>query len=196
MSKVNLSSVIFYRGDEDHRPVESQLELKGIESYFKSIRFPVKGPTFLYGHRNNAVPYLLQLAGEQGKEAVVVEVHVEIGNWMRQKVDLTDDAEFGISQTRFLSVKRAKRDLSALISKEWVRHVLPEADPDWPKNSTRNPWILDHVIELPEFKHLAVIAYQVETAEAGSFQCATVFDLDAISMIVGGWRLQDIDVVL
>lgn len=196
MSKVNLSGVLYYDGDEQRRPVEKQIALEGIDKLFPSVRFPQKGMTFLYGHRNNAVPYLLDLGGHLKKDAVVIEVHVEIGKWLRQKVDLSSGEESGLSHTRFLNINRAKRDLVDRISDVWVKHLDPSADPEWPKGATLNPWILDHLIEGAEFRHLAVIAYQVKTAEVGVFQCATIFDFDAVETIDGGWRLMETDMVL
>lgn len=196
MSKVNLPSVLFYRGDADHRPVAESLALTGIESHFPSVRFPAKGLTFLYGHRNPAIPYLLEQGGVDGQVASTIEVMVEIGTWMRQKVDLSDDPTFGLANTRFLSIKRAKKDLLKVVSEVWGRYTLRSADLGWPRESTKNPWILDHLIEHEAFKHLAVIAYEVDTQEAGCFQAATVFDLDSIVMIDGGHRLEDTEIVL
>lgn len=198
MSKVNLSTVLFYRGDDDHKPTEAELVLAGVDNLFREVRFPEKGMTFLYGHNSPAIPHFLRYAGEIGLDSAVVDVHVEIGKWLRHKVDLSDSPECGLQHTRFLNVARAKRDVITKLEDVIVRQLGPAraAADDWPRSATSHPYLLDAVIELPEFQHLAVIAYSVKTAAAGDIQVATVFDDSAITSVNGGHRLIDVEIVL
>ncbi|MDU4254451.1 hypothetical protein [Pseudomonas sp.] len=198
MSKVNLSTVLFYRGDDDHKPTEAELVLAGVGTFFREIRFPEKGMTFLYGHNNPAIPHFLRYAGDIGLDAAVVDVHVEIGNWLRHKVDLSDSPECGLGSTRFLNLTRAKRDVVDLLETVSVKQLGPEraAQDEFGRGATTHPYLMDSVIELPEFKHLAVVAYSVRTAAAGDIQVATVFDDSAITAVDGGHRLMDVQIVL
>ncbi len=198
MSKVNLNSVIFFRSDADRRPEDAEIRLEGIERFFKGITFPAKGRTFLYGHRNTALPYLLKLPVENGLSTATLDIHVEIGKWLRQKVDLSDDPEFGLKFTNFLSVARAKKPIMDLLESHWAYNLGEsyQEREEWPRGATRHPELLDSLIERPEFKHLSVIAYTVKTAEADEFQVATVFNTDAIESVEGGWRFQEVQFVL
>ena len=198
MSKVNLNSVIFFRGGADRRPTVNELHLEGIDSYFPEISFPKGGMTFLYGHRNPAVPHLLKLAAAKELDAVSIDVLVEIGKWLRQKIDFSDDPESGLANTRFLSVVRAKKPIIDTLEDYWVRSLgdAEASNEPWPRGPTRHPYLLDGLMKLPEFKHLAVVAYSVSTKAIEEFQVATVFDMEAIELINGGWRLQDVEFVI
>lgn len=195
MSRVNLNTVLLYKGDEQLRPVSSTLALEGIDKLFPSLTFPSKGRTFLYGHRNPALPYLLKAHAGARLHRAVVDVEVEIGVWLRQKVDISDDPESGIKHTRFMSVPRAKVGLLERLDENWKEALAQAGLPkdDTLRGATRYPHLLDEVIELPEFKHLAVISYHVYSEELqGQFQAATVFDLDAIMAVEGGADLQGV----
>lgn len=198
MSKVNLSTVLFYRGDEDRKPTEAELVLSSVDNLFREVRFPSKGMTFLYGHNGPAITHFLRYAGEIGLDSAVIDVHVEIGNWLRHKVDLTDSPECGLRHSRFLNVARGKKDVMAVLEQLFVDKLGPEraAADEWPRAATNHAYLLDDVIDLPQFKHLAVIAYKVHTAAAGVIQVATVFDDSCITMVDGGHRLVDVPIVL
>lgn len=198
MSQVNLNSVCFYKGDSAHRPIETELPLEGIDRLFPKLIFPSKGVTFLYGHRNPALPYLLRIASVGGQDAAIIDIHVEIGKWLRQKVDFGDDPDSGISQTRFLSISRAKKPVLDMFDGHWQKRMKEDgvAFDDWPKGPTKYPQYLDEIVALPEFKHLAVIAYSVTTPEVGSFQVATVFDKESIVLYDGGHLLQNVQMVI
>ena len=198
MSQVNLNGVVFYLGDADRKPMVTEMPLTGIEKFFPDTRFPAKGITFIYGHRNPAIPYLLRLASIGKQEAVILDVDVEVGNWLRMKIGLTDDPDSGLANTRFLSVHRARRDILDVLEKYWFDNLPIEIvrDSSEPGVSTAHPYLFDGVLSLDAFKHLAVIAYSVKTPEIGVFQVATVFDKDAIFQCNGGHILHDVSFVL
>lgn len=198
MSQVNLNTVIFYKGDAEHKPVAKELPLAGIDHFFPPLTFPARGMTFLYGHRNPAIPYLLNLAGLGEQDAAIVDVHVEIGNWLRQKVDFSDSPDSGLQGTEFLSVLRAKKEIVDDLSAAWVGLCKAKGLPveDWPRKPTALPHLLDVVMSGERYNHLSVIAYTVDTPQIGPFQVATVFNLDAITLYDGGSLLQDVDLVL
>ncbi|HCF5748609.1 hypothetical protein DY969_25870 [Pseudomonas aeruginosa] len=195
MSQVNLTTVAVYKGDAEHMPLDTELPLSGIDRYFPPLTFPSKGITCLYGHRNPALVYLHQYAALAKQDSAAVDVTVEIETWLRQKVDFSDAADSGLKVTRFLSVARAKKEITDYIDKHWLeltkKYGLPAED--FPRTPTRYPHLLDEIITLEPFKHLAVIAYTVETPQVGQFQVATIFDLDAITLCDGGAFLQNVD---
>jgi hypothetical protein len=197
MSKIVLQTVLTYRGDAEHRPLDKELSLTGIEKLFVGVEFPVGGPTFLYGNRNPGIPFLRELAEKLGRQAAVVDLHVEIGKWFRHKLDLSEDPDKGIRFANFLSVARSNRDVLAIMQEEWLRVLGPDRNLDdgWPKQATSHPYLIDNVKALPEFKHLDVIAYTVRTT-IGEVQVATVFDLDKIVLVDGGQRLKDTEIYI
>lgn len=198
MSKVNLTTLLFYRGDSNHCPIDKELPLEGMEKLFRGIQFPSRGMTFLYGHRNPAPPYFMQQAAAIGLDVALVDVHVEIGKWLRHQVDLSDQDDRGLRFTRFLNVARATKDVTDRLQGVWVKQLGGEraGQEGWPKGATRYPYLLDQVMELPEFAHLAVIAYNIQTAELGSVKVATLFDDTAIEVVDGGSKLAHTDIVL
>lgn len=178
MSRVALKTILYYRAKDDGcSPLDSNIVVEGVEAYFPDIPFPVKGKTFLYGHRNPAMLHLLKRA-PHGKSAEILTVEAEIGEWLRQKADLSEGSDYNISKTGFLSLARAKRDIVNLFEKIMVREKGSEfaGSDGFPRRGTRYPRILDSVVDLPEFKHLSVISYTVLDDEVGEFQVATVFD--------------------
>ncbi|MDH0960925.1 hypothetical protein EGJ86_22160 [Pseudomonas sp. o96-267] len=193
MSKVNLSTVLFYRGDAEHRPIEDELLLTGVEKLFPELRFPDGTMTFLYGYNSPALPYSFEHAGALGIDIAIVDVQVEIGKWLRHKADLSDSEECGLKQTRFLNLSRAKKEIldqleSIAVKRLGVERASAEA---WPRGPTVYPYMLGSVLEHEEYSHLAVIAYTVMTATVGEVQVATVFDDSAIISVDGGHRLVD-----
>lgn len=198
MSQVNLTTVLFYQGDTEHMPLDSELTLAGIDRYFPPLTFPSKGITCLYGHRNPALAYLHEYAAISKMDSAAVEINVEIGAWLRQKVDFSDDPDSGLRLTRFLSLARAKKEIVDYFDKNWMKLTGKAGLPveDFPRSPTKHPHLLDRIIELEPFKHLAVIAYTVEAPQVGPFQVATIFDLDAITLCDGGALLQDVEFVL
>lgn len=88
MSKINLTTVLWYEVDKGGRPVDPTLSLLGVEGRFPSVNFPVNGRTFLYGHRNAGEAFLLKEAHKYGLSASIVHIRVDIGNWLSQKLDL------------------------------------------------------------------------------------------------------------
>lgn len=198
MSKVNLSTVIFYRGDDEHKPVEDELTLSGVEKLFPELRFPERGLTFLYGHNSPALPYCFKHAGTLGVDTAIVDVHVEIGKWLRHKVDFSEDEDCGLRHTRFLNLSRAKKEILDSMEAIAVRKLGGERAgmEKWPRGPTVHPYVLDDVIQAAEFSHLAVIAYTVITAAVGELQVATVFDDSTITSVDGGHRLLGTRLVL
>ncbi|MBA1280217.1 hypothetical protein [Stutzerimonas stutzeri] len=191
MSKVNLSTALFYRGDAEHKPVEDELMLTGVDKLFPELRFPEQGITFLYGHNSPALPYSFKQAGQLGVDTAIVDVHVEIGRWLRHKIDFSDNEECGLRFTRFLNLSRAKKEILDVLEDVVVDRLGGEraGAEKWPRGPTTHPYILDEVIRMDAFKHLAVIAYSVTTAAVGDLQVATVFDDEAITSVDGGHRL-------
>lgn len=198
MSKVNLSTVIFYRGDDEHKPVEDELALGGVEKLFPELRFPERGLNFLYGHNSPALPYCFTHAGSLGVDTAIVDVHVEIGKWLRHKVDFSESEDCGLVHTRFLNLSRAKKEILDSLESVVVKRLGGERAgmEKWPRGATTHPYLLDDVIKLQQFAHLAVIAYTVTTAAVGDLQVATVFDDSAITSVNGGHRLMGTRIVL
>lgn len=200
-----MNAVLFYPCDARLRPVKKELALEGVERMFRGITFPNKGLTFLYGHRNPGISYLMQNTRAYTPEdatseyrAALIELHVEIGKWMRHQASLDDDPERGLRYTRFLNVARAKNEVSDILAGLWVRHLGGEfaGKEGWPKGPTKHPHLLDYAIDLPEFKHLAAIAYTVDTEEIGPVKVATVFDFGAIESIESGPDMSEVEIVL
>jgi len=182
-----------------HRPLEKELVLVGADKLFKALTFPRKGITFLYGHRNPAIPFFLEQAALSNLDASVIDVHIEIGPWVRQKVDFSDDPERGLQHIKFFNVVRAKRDIASHIENVWVKELGSEvaSTEDWPKSGgTRFPYLFDKLHDDPAFNHLTAIAYNVTSAEVGDVQVVTVFDLDAIQTYKTEHQLEGIDLIL
>jgi hypothetical protein len=194
MSKINLTTVLWYQAGKDRRPIMPTLALEGVESRFPSVKFPTSGITFLYGHRNPGEAYLLREAPKHDLTPAVVQVSVDIGNWLRNKAGFApDDPERGIEHTGFLALNRAKKEVTDAVESVWARHLPPDSE-DHNRNGTRFAHFMDEVILMEKFKHLSVIAYTVSTKEAGEIQVATLFNLRAIDGITCGQLLADIDI--
>lgn len=194
MSRVALKTIIYYRvGDDGCSPLDSSIEVKGVEEYFPDIRFPEKGKTFLYGHRNPAMLHLLNITPD-GMGSEILTVEAEIGEWLRQKADINEESAYNIKNTGFLSLARAKRDIVDLFENLMVKEKGADyASADgWPRKGTRYPRVLDSVVEIPEFQHLTVISYSVFDPVVGDFQVATVFDEHAYSAADAGSRFTDV----
>lgn len=193
MQKVKVETVLFYKRGDDGLPATTEMRVEGIESLFKSVRFPKNGMTFLYGHRNPAIAYLLEYAGFSGLGAAIVDVHVDIGRWPRFKAHLGDDPERGLRYAGVLSMPRVLKEVIDKINE------VAEAEVGTPivsKGVVTNPEALDHVMQDDTFKHLVLITYMVETTEAGAFQVATVFKLDNISEATTSVDLKDVTLYL
>lgn len=178
MSRVALKTVLYYEAAGDGcSPLESYIDVEGIEASFPDIPFPAKGKTYLYGHRNPALLYLLKQT-PKGRSSEILTVEAEIGEWFRQKAGMDTGSEYCVSQTGFLSLARAKRDIIDLCERLMCEQKGVEfANEDgWPRKGTRYPRVLDAVIEHPSFSHLAVVSYSVHDKNIGDFQVATVFD--------------------
>ena len=194
MQKVKVETVLFYKRGDDNRPAGKDLRLEGIESMFKSLSFPKKGMTFLYGHRNPAHSYLLKYAGISGLGAAIVDISVEIGQWPRFKASLADDPDRGLRFTGVLSLARVLKEIvdkanDVAQKKAGVVRLID-------KGVVSDPSVLDYVIADDTFSHLVMIAYLVETAEAGTFQVATVFNLEKLTDITTAEDLKDITLYL
>lgn len=194
MSKINLTTVLWYQAGKDRRPIMPTLALEGVESRFPSVKFPTSGITFLYGHRNPGEAYLLKEAPKHDLMPAIVQVPVDIGNWLRNKAGFApDDPERGIEHTGFLAMARAKKEVTDAVDSVWVRN-LPQGHDDFNRSGTRFANFMDEVIQMDKFKHLNVIAYTINTKEAGEFQVATLFNLSAIESVTHGQLLSGIDI--
>lgn len=195
MSKINLSTVLWYEARSDGRPIGPTVSLEGVESRFPSVRFPEKGITFLYGHRNPGEAYLLNQAAAHGLHASIAQIPVEIDNWIKNKVgNDPDDPERGVQHTGFLSMVRTKKEITEEILRYWGKELHARVE-DFPRAGTAHPYLFDRVIEADLFKHLVMIAYPVKTQEAGEFQVATVFNLSKIEGITLGKLFDDVEIV-
>lgn len=195
MSKINLTTVLWYQAGHDGRPIGPTVTLEGVESRFPSIKFPNKGITFFYGHRNPGEAYLLKEASQSGFSASIAQIPVDIGLWLRDKVGFApDDPQRGIEHTGFFSVARAKKEILDVLEVVW-RHKQPKFIEDFPKGATRFADVFDDLVEMEKFQHLKVIAYTVRSEEAGEFQVATVFDLSAIEGVTCGHLFNDVQIV-
>jgi hypothetical protein len=195
MSKINLTTVVWFQAGKDGRPIGPTVTLEGVESRFPSVQFPKNGITFLYGHRNPGEAYLLKKASEEGFAACIVQIPVDIGLWLRDKVGFaSDDPNKGIENTGFFALVRAKKEVMDAVMSVWTKNKLPRIE-SFPKGGTRYAYLFDQVMQMEKFKHLKVISYTVNTLEAGEFQVATVFDLSAIEGITPVHVLKDVQIV-
>ncbi|NWD56911.1 hypothetical protein HX878_19460 [Pseudomonas veronii] len=195
MSKINLTTVVWFQAGKDGRPIGPTVTLEGVESRFPSVKFPEKGITFLYGHRNPGEAYLLRKAAEEGYAASIATVHIDIGLWLRDKIGFdANDPGKGIENTGFFALVRAKKEVMDAVVSVWTRNI-PEGTESFPKGGTRFANLFDQVIEMDSFKHLKVIAYTISTKEAGDFQVATLFDLSAMKTATYGSLLSDVQVI-
>lgn len=197
MSRVALKTVLYYRAKDDGcSPLDANIVVEGVETYFPDIPFPEKGKTFLYGHRNPALLHLLRHA-PPGKSAEILTVEAEIGEWLRQKADMNENSDYNIKKTGFLSLARAKRDIVDLFERLMVREKGAEfaGEDGFPRRGTRYPRILDSVIDLPEFSHLSVISYTVLDPAVGEFQVATVFDEQSYADADAGVRFDEVSFI-
>lgn len=162
---------------------QGALRLTGIESFFPELEFPAKGITFLYGARNAAYAYISSLEFPPDEIPVVVDVKVDIGNWVREKLSL-EPGEGSLSNTRMLNLSSARSDIIdvALQVRRDACKDRVEPGEGWPKGATRLPWLAGVLVEQPGFSRLSVIVYQVAHEKAGKFQVATVFDKKAIDI--------------
>lgn len=194
MSKINLTTVLWYQAGKDRRPIMPSLALEGVESRFPSVKFPTSGITFLYGHRNPGEAYLLKEASKHDLTPAVVQVPVEIGHWLRNKAGFApDDPDRGVEHTKFLALSRAKKEITDAIDSVWLKHLPPDHE-DFRSKGTRFANYMDEVVLMDKFKHLIVIAYTIDTLEAGEFQVATLFDLRAIEGVTCGELLSDVNI--
>jgi hypothetical protein len=194
MSKIILTTVLWYQAGKDRRPIMPSLALEGVESRFPSVKFPSSGLTFLYGHRNPGEAYLLREASKHDLTPAVVQIPVEIGHWLKNKAAFApDDPERGIEHTKFLAMQRAKKEVTDAVDSIWLKN-LPLDHEDHQRKGTRFANFMDDVIRMEKFKHLIVIAYTVDSLEAGEFQVATLFDLSAIDGYSCGQLLEDTEI--
>jgi hypothetical protein len=195
MSKLSLTTVLWYEGGEDNRPTVPSLALEGIESRFPSVRFPETGITFLYGHRNPGEAYLLRESASQGMTSALVAVPVEIGLWISSKLGFDpEDATRGVEHTGFMAMSRVKKDILEVVEGYWNRFI-ELGSPDSPFGGTRHANLMDGIVKLDKFKHLTAIAYTVNSEECGPFQVATVFKHEAIEAVSVGRLLEDVTIV-
>lgn len=193
MSKINLTTVLWYQAGKDRRPIMPTLALEGVESRFPSVKFPASGITFLYGHRNPGEAYLLKEASKYDLTPAVVQVPVEIGHWLRNKAGFApDDPERGVEHTQFLALSRAKKEVTDAVNSVWIKNLPPEHE-DFRLKGTRFANFMDEVILMEKFKHLVVIAYTIDTLEIGEIQVATLFDHRAITGVTCGELLSDVE---
>lgn len=193
MSKVNLTAVVWFQAGEDGRPIAPSVYLQGIDIRFPSVKFPKKGITFFHGQRNPGVSYLLSEAERYGMAAALVEIPVEIGPWIGNKLTLEDDPERGLKYAGFFSASRIKKDVSDALEVIWRKCTANEL-PDF-KVGLKEPVCFDTVIHNKAFKHLKAISYNINTAEIGTVQVATIFDLSAIGDVSTSQLLNDVEII-
>lgn len=135
-----------------------------------------------------------------------VELNVNINHWVRGKIDLTDHPETGVHNTSFINLdqSRSKSDIHNYLSEQsvpWLsRHGI---DPSLYKISAKSlkqgksvsfyriladhPFLLDYIIDLPEFSHANVIACRVNCTDlaAGYFVAATLFRPESVASVDG-----------
>lgn len=183
-SQSNLTTLMVYpvaklSGDSSG----DKMAITGIEQFFPDLAFPQNGITFLYGARNPAYAYIGSLESAEGMVQMLVDVKVNIGRWIRQKVSL-DDGDSAVANTRMLNLASARGDIIELANRlghEVAKDSLP-VDDKWPRGATGLPWLTSVLHAHPMFSHLSVIVYKVAHEVIGSFQVATVFDLGAIEL--------------
>lgn len=193
MPKISVSTVQFYAPGPDGRPMQKELRLSSVDKRFQDIRFPAKGRTFLYGHNNPGIHYLVGVAAITDSEGAITELSIEVENWLKHKVRLGDEPGRGVLSTRFLSIARGTKEVIDLIEEICGEEGSPMFGAS---GLVLEPERLDRLTEHESFKHLWVIAYSVNTAEVGVMQVATVFNFDAITEVATSPLLEDVDLVV
>lgn len=194
MPRISASTVIFYQGDENSFPVESQLVLDGIDERFDGLVFPSNGRTFLYGHNNPGWKHLVKLGSAAGLEVLTLEISVEIERWIRHKINLGNDPDYGLAFTRFLSLSRATKEVVTAI--DGVCTKPGGLQTFGVRDTVVNPQNLERLRDDERFAHLWALAYTVETIEVGRMQVVTIFEFDAIEEIQGSGIIDSVDIVL
>jgi len=194
MPKISVGTVLFYKGDADRFPLESEVVLEGVDRRFEGVRFPTKGKTFLYGHNNAGSNHLIRLGPLVGLEAIHAEITVEIEQWIRHKVNLSNDPERGLMHSRLLSFARATKEVLEAVDQV----CSPEVGESifGAKGVVVHPQALDALLDDDRFKHLWVVAYTVDTREIGRVQVATVFNMDAVDEIQTGSELDAVEFLI
>jgi len=190
MPQISVSTVQFFKAGPDGLPVDDELQLSSVDKRFPDLRFPAKGRTFLYGHANPGVNYLVNMAAAVELESAPTEISVEIENWVKHKIRLSAEPGRGIFTTRFLSLSRATKEVIELIQEICDK---PNSPMFTDNGRVKFPERLDLLMDNEFFKHLWVIAYTVETQAIGAVQVATLFNEDAVVEIATSPQLEEID---
>lgn len=163
-------------------PVSKNLVLTGIDSFFPDLTFPDNGITFLYGARNAGDRYIGSLPVADDESLASVEVRVNIGNWITQKIGL--DGESSVANTGILNLGTCKMDIINYAT-ALAERALPTGGldyDDWPKHGTSMPFLASVLHADPLFNHLTMITYKIKHSLAGVFQVATVFKPENIDL--------------
>lgn len=154
----------------------------GAADYFCKPEFllPEKGVTVMYSYRGAAsVVSAMVRSATSGVGVALVEFKVNMGKFNPNKLRLDDFA-----QNRFLNLPdRASAAALDDINRHWNEWLALEGKPEerFPRRPSMNMHLLDRLVEVDPYNHLAAIAYDVLTT-VGWAKFLTVFDETAIDL--------------
>lgn len=176
MSVIGAKTFFFFEG-------ESQPDTYTVcqPDYFQQegFRLPERGITLLYGHKGpgSLIGAAVRQSASSGEGVCFADVKVDIGEWDANKQKLDN-----FSFCRFLNLpQRANREVLDDINQHWNRWLQEEGEPeeDFPRKPSRRMDLLDRLMELPPYRELNAVAYDVST-RFGVAKFLTVFNLQAI----------------
>lgn len=167
--------------------VPEQIVVGGADYYRRpTLSLPANGLTVLYGHRGAANVMSASLQEVSGKgQIAIVEFKINVGRWNPNKQKFAD-----FESSRFLNLPaRSSAPVMDDIKRRWNHWLTLEGKPEenFPREPSENMHLLDKLMEVEPYNHLAAIAYEVVT-EVGLAKFMTVYDVDAIdldSVVVG-----------
>ncbi len=155
------------------------------------MKFPANSLSALYGHNNGSTvgSTAIDMSEAQGLSCRSFELFVTNNNWTIQTIGLDASANApALSEMNVLTLNRCRKDLRRVIFGCWAtftdqlsctpveRKMLKEEDPIF---ATSRPDFIGYVHSQPQFKHLDVITYRVDTGTE-IISVASVFSADCI----------------
>ena len=208
-TKASLVKLTTFSPCIDDNDTTSPIVPSDLSHVLTGVKFPDNSLSALYGHNSGSgvASAAIDMAEAQGFSCRSFELLVTNNKWTIQTIGLEATANSpALSEMNVLTLNRCRKDLRRVVFDCWgvftdqdsctpdEREVLKAEDPIF---ATSRPDFIGYLHAQPEFKHLDVITYRVNTGSE-IVSMASVFSLgciDSQNIKIGFGPLADMPVL-
>lgn len=184
----NIQLVGYFHEEPGYLKTHSEVKLEDIA--FTAQPHPKNGITLLYGFRDalDEMSRRQNIAAGKGLDTFFIEATVDVGQIIQGLVSPEK-----LPKTNMINLGRITVALEDTIVDYWRKYLKKHgvskdqaSEIDWGtglKYISAAPYLLDDLIQEPEFKHLNAIIYPITTTDGHTVKVATVFNKAAIKTV-------------